>query len=364
MKIGLLSLETSNAAATTPLQDGSVIISTTAEPWSYCATLGGAKDSRAEVVATVTLEVEEGAIGLLGLGVDGSSGGQERVMTPRDPKVIDYVLSPPFNNKLCLRNVGLNQQSRIRLIDCTFTERKSVDIGGILSDLLPTLLLYPESAIAEVARLIGVDSRAIGALTFTATIGVPIDVDRIFVDELGRFLVREYRRSCELLTTYQSEKMDSRAGYLGPDYFARYFRQSVTRVYHLVKMLRAFGLKSGKVLEVGSLFGTFAGPLQDLGYEMTAVDRYNDFNGALDGYVEDLRSRGVVVIQTTASDETDLIAKLGQFDGVICMAVIEHIPHTPRLFLESLASHVGTDGIVALDTPNIAQYWHRRRLQL
>lgn len=44
------------------------------------------------------------------------------------------------------------------------------------------------------------------------------------------------------------------------------------------------------------------------------------------------------------------------------MAVIEHIPHTPRFFLEMLANHVRFGGALALDTPNIARYWNRKWL--
>jgi SAM-dependent methyltransferase len=157
--------------------------------------------------------------------------------------------------------------------------------------------------------------------------------------------------------------MDAHAGYLGRDYYRRYFRQSITRVYHLVSMLRKFGVGNGTLLEVGSLFGTFAGPLQKLGYQVTAVDRYRRFSGALDGYVDNLRSIGVQVVETGSEDETSIIEHLPQFDVVISMAVVEHIPHTPRYFLELLARHVRNGGVLALDTPNIAQYWHRKRLQ-
>ena len=44
------------------------------------------------------------------------------------------------------------------------------------------------------------------------------------------------------------------------------------------------------------------------------------------------------------------------------MAVIEHIPHTPREFLGVLAGHVSPGGVLALDTPNVARYWNRKRL--
>ena len=43
-------------------------------------------------------------------------------------------------------------------------------------------------------------------------------------------------------------------------------------------------MENKKILEVGSLFGFFSSVLKDLGNDVTAFDRYNDFNGALDNF--------------------------------------------------------------------------------
>src|SRR6185437_15306135 len=118
----------------------------------------------------------------------------------------------------------------------------------------------------------------------------------------------------------------------------------------------------GTVLEIGSLFGQFPLTLQRLGYRATAVDRYRTYAGAFDAYLDLLRREGVTVVETTREREGEMVSELGAFDAVLSMAVIEHIPHTPRLFLESLVSHVKPGGILVLDTPNIARYWNRKRL--
>jgi 2-polyprenyl-3-methyl-5-hydroxy-6-metoxy-1,4-benzoquinol methylase len=156
--------------------------------------------------------------------------------------------------------------------------------------------------------------------------------------------------------------MDPRDGYLGREHYARYLRQSTIRVYHLIEQLRALGVTGGTVLDIGSLFGQFAIPLQRLGFEVTAVDRYLAYEGAFDGYTQFMRREGVRVIETDRTDESARIGALGSFDVVICMAVIEHIPHTPRALLNTLASHVTSGGVLALDTPNIASYWNRKHL--
>jgi 2-polyprenyl-3-methyl-5-hydroxy-6-metoxy-1,4-benzoquinol methylase len=153
--------------------------------------------------------------------------------------------------------------------------------------------------------------------------------------------------------------MDKLSGYLGADYFAKYFRQSTTRVFHVLEALKSAGMMRGSVLEVGALFGTFAGALQRAGYEVTAIDRYKKFGGALDGYIADMRSAGATVIATDAEHEEEDLATLGKFDVVMSMAVVEHIPHTPKKFLKSLKRHIAPGGLLIIDTPNIARYWNR-----
>lgn len=238
----------------------------------------------------------------------------------------------------------------------------TVDISAILETDLSELLLYPgERALSRIVGLIGVAPREIGALTASQH-ELPIDLTNVFRDLLGQFVTVEFERACALLPTYDAGIMDALHRSLDADYFRKYFRQSTTRVLHLIEMLHEYGLTGGRVLEVGSLFGTFAGPLQRRGYVVTAIDRYAHFGGALDGFLGDLLASGVTVIEATREDEDARLAELGQYDAVIAMAVIEHIPHTPRFFLDALKKHVKPDGLLVLDTPNIARYWNRRRL--
>jgi 2-polyprenyl-3-methyl-5-hydroxy-6-metoxy-1,4-benzoquinol methylase len=191
---------------------------------------------------------------------------------------------------------------------------------------------------------------------------IPVPFAELFTDALGRVVVGSADALISLIPTYDSSRMDPRDGYLGQEHYARYLRQSTIRVYHLIDQLRRLGVTSGSVLDVGSLFGQFAIPLQRLGFTVTAVDRYRAYQGAFDGYTTFMRAEGVRVVETDRADEGALIGELGSFDVVICMAVIEHVPHTPRELLKMLVSHVAPGGVLALDTPNIASYWNRKRL--
>lgn len=142
-----------------------------------------------------------------------------------------------------------------------------------------------------------------------------------------------------------------------------YLRMNAIRVATLCDLLAEAGLPLGTtILEVGALMGSFALPLQRLGYRVTVVDRYEVFRGGYDPFVRLMRDEGVRVIETGRDDEEAAIRGLGRFDCVISMAVIEHVPHTPRLFLQMLAGAVTPGGLLALDTPNVTRYWNRKLL--
>jgi 2-polyprenyl-3-methyl-5-hydroxy-6-metoxy-1,4-benzoquinol methylase len=165
------------------------------------------------------------------------------------------------------------------------------------------------------------------------------------------------------MQSYSPEALQKHVGYLDREFMARYLRQTGIRVSQLIDRLAAMGLNPGsRVFEIGALFGSFALPLARLGYRVTAIDRYAAFDGGLDAYVDLMRSEGVELISATRETEREAIAQLPEFDCTIAMAVIEHVPHTPRPFLETMRAKTVPGGIIALDTPNLTRFWNRRRL--
>ena len=84
-------------------------------------------------------------------------------------------------------------------------------------------------------------------------------------------------------------------------------------------------------MDVGAFLGTFAIPLQNLGHQVIAVDRFSSFDGALDALKTSMTHEGVEVISVAEENESKIFTELGVFDLVISMAVIEHIP-TRRAF--------------------------------
>lgn len=134
---------------------------------------------------------------------------------------------------------------------------------------------------------------------------------------------------------------------------------NTVRIFNLLEVLKKKQFHSGTILEIGSYFGSFSLALQKLGYSVTAVDRYDNYGNAFSKNIELMKEAGVQVVSVSRENEEKIISSLPTFDCVISCAVIEHIPHTPRLFLNLLKSKLKQSGIIALDTPNVARYWNR-----
>jgi 2-polyprenyl-3-methyl-5-hydroxy-6-metoxy-1,4-benzoquinol methylase len=353
--------------------DGDWEITTPAIPWSYAIVLplGRLEDADNDVVGVrveLDLEIVSGSISVFPTGATTDAPlGREIVQIAGQGRTTIRIDADKESSRLWIRS-GPQGSAQAKLHHVRRFTRRRFDITELIDDVLPVLLRTPgDSAVEAVAIALSeqvghqVRSDEIGALECRrAPIVVPFE--RLFTDPVGRVIVESTDTLISLMPTYDPSKMDPHDGYLGREYFAAYLRQSITRVSHLVEELHRLGVTSGSVLEVGSLFGQFAIALRRLGFDVTVVDRYGAYDGAFDGYTGFMRTSGVCVVETDRTDENALISALGQFDVVICMAVIEHIPHTPRELLRTLASHVVPGGVLALDTPNIASYWKRKAL--
>ena len=361
-----------NGASIVCDQSGALEVWTPDVPWSYALMLPvDAPDTLEESIvgvrARTDVEVLSGAAGMFLTDAAGRTALGEVVVDAARGRSTIVLDGSPASRRLCIRS-GAGGAAHLRVHGVTTRLRRRFDITEIIDNVLPVMLRMPgEPALAAIASGLSsrlkrhVSAQDIGALECArAPIAVPFE--RVFDDAVGRFVLDETAQLTALLPTYDASKMDRRSGYLGPDYFEKFFRQSTIRVYHLIDQLRELGLSRGSVLEIGSLCGQFAMPLRRLGFDVTAVDRYRAYQGAYAGFVTHMRKAGVHVVETERHDETEIIAALGQFDAVISVAVIEHIPHTPREFLGMLASHVRPGGLLVLDTPNIARYWNRKRL--
>jgi SAM-dependent methyltransferase len=140
-----------------------------------------------------------------------------------------------------------------------------------------------------------------------------------------------------------------------------FLRLSELRIVRALDHLRCRGV-SGQALDVGSYFGNTALTLARGGWHVTAVDSYSVYRPAFDKHMKLMRAASIDV-----RDFDDVGFDLAglppaSFDAVLCMGVIEHVPHTPRLLLEALDRVLKPGGWLILDTPNLAYQFQRNKL--
>lgn len=143
--------------------------------------------------------------------------------------------------------------------------------------------------------------------------------------------------------------------------WASYLRCSVVRMARALDALGTVG-DQARVLDFGAYFGNFSLACARRGYRVDALDSYRFYGAAMDKVVALLRQANVSV-----RDADDLGADLsrlpeGGYDAVLCMGVVEHIPHTPRFVLEAIDRTLKPGGLLVLDTPNLAYLYNRQKL--
>ncbi|HXG12349.1 MAG TPA: class I SAM-dependent methyltransferase [Gemmataceae bacterium] len=141
-----------------------------------------------------------------------------------------------------------------------------------------------------------------------------------------------------------------------------YLNCSLVRIVQAAAALRERSVIGGRILDYGSYFGNFSLAFARLGYQVDAVDSYQTYGEAFAGVLPLLRKAGVRPLDF-AEVRYDLMGLDSEsYDVVLCMGVIEHIPHTPRPLLEALNRALKTGGRLLLDTPNLAYIYNRQRL--
>lgn len=358
---------------------GPITIYTDAAQWSYAAAFrfqAKGRQSRASgapLLIQVHASVESGRIGFLFVAGDFQtllSSVAERSQQD-GPSVAEILVDPaPESGWLIVRNHadgGRPSQCHISAIRA-FRGTAAHHWLPVPETLIPVTFRKPAKAHQTLSVLahekFGPDAK-IGenvSLSFTSrTLTVPHA--SMWYGPKDHVVVKSVQDLVDGLPSYSPEGLQKHVGYLDREYQRKYLRQTGIRVAQLIDRLDAMGLESGsRLLEIGALFGSFAIPLARLGYRVTAIDRYKAFDGALDFYLDLMRAEGIEVISVTRETESEAMARLPEFDCTIAMAVIEHVPHTPRNFLETIRAKTTAGGIIALDTPNLTRFWNRRRL--
>ena len=144
--------------------------------------------------------------------------------------------------------------------------------------------------------------------------------------------------------------------------WSSYLRCSIARMAHIAAALRRRGVTSGRVLDYGSYFGNFSLMFAAAGFRVDAIDSYRRYGSAFEPMRELMRKAAVAILDFDDAGRDLHRLDAASYDVVLCLGVIEHIPHTPRLLLQSLTRVLKPGGCLVIDTPNHAYIYNRQRL--
>ncbi len=133
--------------------------------------------------------------------------------------------------------------------------------------------------------------------------------------------------------------------------FKHYLEASAIRFY---KAYRSFAVENDrqKVCDVGGLYGVFPLTLKAIGYDVTMTEALKYYGTSFDGLFKFVAGEGVKIADYDPFEPESALAE--RFDVITVMAVIEHYPHSLKIFMENLIALMKPGGKIYLEVPNIA----------
>ena len=167
------------------------------------------------------------------------------------------------------------------------------------------------------------------------------------------------RDMVERMPTDWSALAKHNAGWRQARFDARdYLVTSEIRYWHALRFMMAEEVRS--VLDVGGFLGPFPLALKRLGYDVAIAERYSYYDNAMEQIASHLTTNGVRVIDVDITEPKSIPQELqGQFDALTCMAVAEHLAHSPKALMDNLRDGLRPGGTLLFEVPNVA-YWPKR----
>lgn len=177
-----------------------------------------------------------------------------------------------------------------------------------------------------------------------------------FFSSTYRAAVREIMASVPAdLSAIAKHNAGWRAGNFDP---RQYLLDSETRYLRALRVIESAGAEN--VLDVGGFLAAFPLALKRLGLAVSVAEKFGYYDHALDGVADCLKSNGIEVIDRDFTEPgADVETIASRFDVVTCMAVAEHLAHTPRHLLENIRTVLKPGAALVFEVPNLA-YWPRR----
>lgn len=138
--------------------------------------------------------------------------------------------------------------------------------------------------------------------------------------------------------------------------FAGYLKNSELRCWIAFDMVRRNG-PINTWCDLGGFFGVHSLTLRRLGITVAMTEALRYYSDSFSPLFAFLQREGIEIIDHDPFEQDPLQNRC--FDVVSAMAVLEHYPHSPKRFLESMCSIVAPTGCLYIEVPNIA-FWPRR----
>ena len=139
---------------------------------------------------------------------------------------------------------------------------------------------------------------------------------------------------------------------------AGYLNSSLARYWRAYRILARSG--AAFVLDAGGFLAAFPLTLRRLGFRVALAEHYAYYGSAMDAIAQLASSSGIAVVDVDLTEPTANLAGLQEgFDAVTCMAVAEHLAHSPRALLANLHATLRPGGTLVFEVPNIA-FWPKR----
>ena len=288
-------------------------ITTNNDRWSYALKFQLNKNETNSFIAGIEIEITQGEIEIITTSDLDISNNKTSKRLSKGKYNEQIEINSNFKN-LIFRNY-YKSESKFKITSFILTKKKAFDMSNEFKEYLPLLIKDQEVNLNEIINKRNIKLQNISEFKLIkSAYEYQIDLDEIFNDTKGKVLIKNLKHKINLLEKFDYNLLPIKFkenGYGDNEYFKGFLKQSTIRVYHTLLCLDYFKMENKKVLEVGSLFGFFSSVLKDLGNDVTAFDRYNDFNGALENFCSDMKNQNINVIQSSEDKEDK------DFDGFL-----------------------------------------------
>jgi 2-polyprenyl-3-methyl-5-hydroxy-6-metoxy-1,4-benzoquinol methylase len=178
---------------------------------------------------------------------------------------------------------------------------------------------------------------------------------------------REYRRAVEDVLPFVTPDAQEvigrhnvalRPGQTDLSIYLRYSEIRYARTMALVNRHARVAREELELLDVGGFLGAFPLALARMGIPATLVEEYDYYYGAFDGLKAYLEAEGLTIWAADFTKPLDPPPDR-RWTLVANMAMIEHLPDSPKVHMDNLRSVTDPRGLFVLDTPNVG-YWPKR----